>query len=286
MDQGPNGYVAALSPASVADLRDLPTSSYRILTEGPMAGLPVYRARRAVWGAERTVLLFISEELREAQTRGLNQQLAKRIQDLEAWREQLAKPKSGPKDAVKALAKVQGGQYLKDFLQVTFDPDKKGSERLTWTLDQQARADLEIHFGKRVLITDRHDWTDEEILAAYRGQSQAEASFRQLKDDEHLAVRPQFHWTDQKIRVHAFICLAALLVARTVEHQARRQGWKGSLSGLLDRLASIRLAMVLQPTKGRPRCTWQLEETDPETHDLFASLVPSAAPFCYTPDKA
>ena len=286
VDQGPNGYVAALSPASVADLRDLPTSSYRILTEGPMAGLPVYRTRRVVWGAERTVLLFISEELREAQMRGLNQQLAKRIQDLEAWREQLAKPKSGPKDAVKALAKVQGGQYLKDFLQVAFDPEKKGAERLTWTLDQRARADIEIHFGKRVLITDRHDWTDEEILAAYRGQSQAEASFRQLKDDEHLAVRPQFHWTDQKIRVHAFICLAALLVARTVEHQARRQGWKGSLSGLLDRLASIRLAMVLQPTKGRPRCTWQLEETDPETHALFASLVPSAAPFCYTPEKA
>jgi transposase len=286
VDQGPNGYVAALSPSSVADLRDLPTSSYRMLSEGAMAGLPVYRTRRVVWGADRTVLLFISEELLEAQKRGLNQQLAKRIEDLEDWREQLAKPKSGPKDVAKAVAKYQGGQYLKDFLQVAFDPDKKGSERLSWTINEEARANIEIHFGKRVLITDRHSWTDEEILSAYRGQSQAEASFRQLKDDEHLAVRPQFHWTDQKIRVHAFICLAALLLARTVEHQARRYGWKGSLSGLLDRLAGIRLAMVLQPTKGRPRCTWQLEETDPETHDLFASLVPSSAPFCYTPEKA
>jgi len=285
VDQGPNGYVAALSPASVGDLRDLPTSRYRVLTEGLMAGLPVYRTRRVVWGAERTVLLFISEELLDAQKRGLNQQLAKRIHDLEDWREQLAKPKSGPKDAVKALAKFQGGQYMRDFLQVAFDPGKQGSERLSWTIDEQARANIEIHFGKRVLITDRHGWTDEEILSAYRGQSQAEASFRQLKDDEHLAVRPQFHWTDQKIRVHAFICLAALLLARTVEHQARSNGWTGSLSGLLDRLAGIRLAMILQPTKGRPRCTWQLEETDPETHRLFASLVPPSAPFCYTPDK-
>ena len=286
VDEGPNGYVAALSPASVADLRDLPTSDYRILAEGELAGLPVYRTRRVVWGAERTVLLFISEELLEAQRRGLRQQLAKRIQDLEAWREQLAKPKSGPKDAAKALAKFQGGQYLKDFLQVTFDPAKTGSDRLSWTIDEQARAEIEIHFGKRVLITDRHGWTDEEILSAYRGQSQAEASFRQLKDDEHLAVRPQFHWTDQKIRVHAFICLAALLLARTVEHQARHSGWTGSLSGLLDRLAGIRLAMVLQPTKGRPRCTWQLEETDPETLDLFAKLVPPSASVCYTPEQA
>jgi len=75
VDQGPNGYVAAPSPASVADLRDLPSSDYRMLPEGTMAGLPVYRTRRGVWGAERTVLLFVSEELREAQKRGLNQQL-------------------------------------------------------------------------------------------------------------------------------------------------------------------------------------------------------------------
>ena len=52
-------------------------------------------ARNGRSGAERTVLLFISEELREAQKRGLDQQLAKRIQDPEAWRNQLAKPKSG-----------------------------------------------------------------------------------------------------------------------------------------------------------------------------------------------
>ena len=55
-------------------------------------------------------------------------------------------------------------------------------------------------FGKRIVITDRSDWSDEEILLAYRGQSHVEDAFRQLKDDEHMAMRPQYHWTDQKIR--------------------------------------------------------------------------------------
>jgi hypothetical protein len=27
--------------------------------------------------------------------------------------------------------------------------------------------------------------------------------------EEHLALRPQYHWTDQKIHVDAFICLLA-----------------------------------------------------------------------------
>jgi hypothetical protein len=73
-----------------------------------------------VWGAERTILLFVSEELRMAEHRGLEQQLAKRVQELEAWRDGLGKPKSGTKDAAKALAKVKDGQYLKDFLRVSF----------------------------------------------------------------------------------------------------------------------------------------------------------------------
>ena len=282
VDRGPHGYVAALAPASVPDLRDLPTSAYRVLPEGHLAGIPVYRERRVVWGAERTVLMFVSEELRQAQLRGLEQQLTKRLQELEDWRQKLAKPRSGPKDPAKALAKVQEGQYLKAFLKVTYDPAKEGMERLSWSLDAEAKAKVEEHFGKRVLITSRHDWTDEAILTAYRGQSQAEASFRQLKDNDHLAVRPQYHWTDQKIRVHAFICLAALLIARTVEHQARQAGYTGSLSGLLDQLAKLRLAMVLQPTQGRPRCTWQFEETDPGILALFSKLVPAKAPFCYT----
>ena len=282
VDQGPHGYVAALSPANVPDLRDLPLSAYRALPDGPLAGMLVHRDRRVVWGAERTVLLFLSEELRQAQLRGLEQQLAKRLLELEDWRQKLGKPRSGPKDPAKAMAKAQDGQHLKAFLKVTFDPAKVGSERLAWSLDAEARARIEEHFGKRVLITSRHDWTDEAILTAYRGQSQAEASFRQLKDDDHLAVRPQYHWTDQKIRVHAFLCLAALLMARTVEHEARQAGFTGSLSGLLDQMAKVRLAMILQPTQGRPRCTWQLEETDPGTLALFSALVPAKAPFCYT----
>jgi hypothetical protein len=49
-----------------------------------------------VWDTERTILMFIREELREAQQRGLHQQLSKRIRELEDWRERLGKPKSEP----------------------------------------------------------------------------------------------------------------------------------------------------------------------------------------------
>jgi hypothetical protein len=59
--------------------------------------MPVLRLERTIWGTERTVLLFVSERLRQGQIRGLLQHLNKRIQALEQWRNQLAKPRSGPR---------------------------------------------------------------------------------------------------------------------------------------------------------------------------------------------
>lgn len=112
-----------------------------------------------------------------------------------------------------------------------------------------------------------------------------EGTFRQLKDTEHLAVRPQYHWTDQKVHVHTFLCLLGLLLARVIEYQARRLGYRQGLSGLLELLGPIRLARVLRPalTPGkRPRCTWQLEQTDPDAWRLVCHLLPHKPPFVYT----
>ena len=88
-------------------------------------------------------------------------------------------------------------------------------------------------FGKRLLMTDQHAWSTEDIILAYQGQSQAEAAFRQLQDVDHLTVRPQYHWTDQKVRVHTFICVLAFLLCRLLEHESRTAGYHGSLSGII-----------------------------------------------------
>ena len=115
--------------------------------------------------------------------------------------------------------------------------------------------------------------------------TRAEAAFRQLKDVDHLTVRPQYHWTDQKVRVHTFICLLAYLLCRLIERECRTIGYQGSLSHLLELLGSIRLALLVQPSGargGHPRCTWVLEESEPEATRLFHHLVPQQPPFVYT----
>lgn len=287
VDAAPFGFVSSLVPSHHADLIAIPKADYQVLPEGsPLEGLPVYRTTKEVWGRERPVVLFCSEQLREGQIRGLQQHLDKRLRELEEWKEQLTLPHSGPRNPEKAVQDLLKGQHIADVLRITYHPERKGAARLDYHVDAEALAHLhEEVFGKRILVTSRADWSAEDIILAYRGQSHVEATFRQCKDDEHLAVRPQFHWTDQKIQVHAFICLLALMLARVVERQAHSLGYREGLSGLLDLLGSVRLAMVLSasgPQGGRPRTTWQLEEMRPEARKLFEACVPPRAPFVYT----
>ena len=289
VDAAPFGYVASLVPAHHTELMTIPLSAYRPLAGERLREVPVLRLTRTIWGQQRTVVLFISEQLRQGQRRGLMQHLKQRLTALEQWKQQLAKPRSGPRTLAAAQRQIDAllaAQYLKQVLKIDYDPKRQGADRLHYWIDEAARAQLENEvFGKRILITDRSDWSDEQILLAYRGQSEVEAAFRQLKDDEHMAVRPQYHWTDQKIQVHTFCCLLALLLGRVIERQARQLHYHQGLSGLLDVLGTIRLAMVLRPAGkkgGRPRCEWLLEEAEAEARRLFEHLVPSQAPFVYT----
>lgn len=290
VDESPFGYVASLTPAHHKDLMAIPLERYSPLPEGSrLEGIPSLRMTHEVWGAERTVVLFISEQLREGQIRGVRQHLKKRLRALAEWEDKLASPRSGPRSkesAQKQIDELLRGQHLRRVLHIEYHPERKGKDRLEYWVDQDALRHLEREvFGKRIIVTDRDDWSTEEIMLAYRGQSHVEAVFRQCKDDEHLAVRPQYHWTDQKIQVHAFICLLGLLLARVIEREARKLDHRESLSSLLDLLADIRLAMVLRPSGekgGRPRAEWQLETVEEKAAELFHSIVPDSEPFVYT----
>ena len=289
VDAGPGHYVASLVPKHSPDRRAIPTRMETPLGPGPCAGRPVYRCQRTLWGAERPLILCISTPLRIGQMRSLQHQLPTRLEALQPWQQTLAKPGSGPRTATGARQRVAAwgaGPYRNQVLTITDHARRQGARRLAWEIDDAAMALLDTAvFGKRLRMTDQHAWSTEEILAASHGQSQAEAACRQLKDVDHLTVRPQYHWTDQKVRVHTFVCLLAFLLCRLMERESRAAGYAGNLSHLLDLLGTIRLAMIVQPSGtqgGRPRCAWVLEEREPEAQRLSHHLVPHRPPFVYT----
>jgi transposase len=237
-----------------------------------------FRSRRSLWGADRTVVVLLSERLRQGQMRGILQHVATATHWLAQQAEILARGKQ-KRDRARIQRdlenRLKGRQFLGNVLRFQLTGESPNLA-LAYSFDQDAFDALaRDRLGRVVLITDRHDWSTAEIISAYHGQAHIEAVFEHLKDPSHIALRPQFHWTDQKLHVHVFTCLLGYLLARTLFLRSRQAGAPfASMEALLDALANVRRVQVVRATntKGGMRVTTQLEDADPELLKILAAL--------------
>jgi transposase len=127
--------------------------------------------------------------------------------------------------------------------------------------------------GKTILFTDRDNWSNEDIIAAYRGQSEIEGSFRLMKADEYLHWQPMFHWTDSKIRVHAFYCVLALLLVSVLTKRLHDSGLNLSPEKILDALTDMEETVLLYPEKkGRQSSSTTYSKLKPKQKKIFDIL--------------
>lgn len=205
--------------------------------------------------------------------RGLHQTLAK------SWREvgQMAlSSRLTAETAKRKLEKIRKRPYLRHLFCYRIEEVENGPVRVcVWTDWLEYERLRTGYFGLRVLITDRAEWSTAQIIEAYRGQSKVEAAFRDLKDPGMLSTRPPFHWTDQKLHVHAFVCVMAYLLITLLHRRARQKtAFDGSPRRLLDELAGVRCCRMIDMTgrKGRPRVRQQVEEMEAELQALAHAL--------------
>ena len=85
-----------------------------------------------------------------------------------------------------------------------------------------------------------------------------------------VSFSPMFHWTEQKIRVHVFYCVLALMVARLMVREADRADMHLSVRELLATLAGIQETVLLyQGATGRPRARRMLTDIEPPAKRLY-----------------
>lgn len=264
-------YVGALTPYHHKQLVNEAVDNFKEYdVEG--SKMQVYRDKRVLWQQERTVVVFISEKLKAGQVRGMYQSLEKAEKQLRQLQQKLCNPKTKMRDKEhleNTLRTLVKGQFTKNLIDWSLQEVSEGKFHLEFSINQKKLEEIEGELGLRILMTDRHDWDTGDIIKAYYGQSKIEHAFRNLKNPYHLALKPQFHWTDQKIKVHFFICVLGYLLAAIVWHQAKAHAqFKGTLDTLFDTLNNVRLATMLEETKtrGRVKARYNLEEmSDEET---------------------
>jgi transposase len=278
LDRSNLHYVTGLTAASQLALVEKANAQLAPVLLADGETVSAYRERRKIWGVERTVIVLLSERLREGQKRGVLQHAA----SAQRWLEELAQTLSRGKQKRDRSrlqrdieVRLHGRQHLGEVLRYELTGQDPALS-LTYQFDQPAFDTLvRDKLGRIVLMTDRDDWSTAEIIAAYHGQSKIEAVFAHLKDPLHLALRPQFHWTDQKLHVHVLICLLAYVLAWSVFRRAQRAGAPhASMESLLDALTLVRRVTVARSAtrKAPMRITTQLEEIDPPLAPLLSLL--------------
>lgn len=264
-------YVTALKPSHHRDWLEEDSRQLETVRLSNGDQVRARRTLRPVHGVEHTVVTLFSPALYEGQRRGLDQQLRSARRQLERIS---SHPRQGIEGARRQVERILNRQYLRQVLHCELrERDKKVEIRST--IDDRALQHLEQnYFGLRLLATTRQDWDTAQIIQAYRGQARVERAFRDLKDPWVCAFRPQYHWTDQKLMVHALLAVLSLLLGRVLMRRAHRHGYRGSLRTLIQQLGRIRIATVaqLQPRSGRPLVHQQIEDADPSLLRLAQAL--------------
>jgi transposase len=253
-------YVAGLVSSHFKDLiKEANKHFAQITIEDEI--LSAYRIKKDIWGQELTCVVTISKQLKEGQIQGILQHLDKKYKVLNEFKQQLDNPKGrkifAESEIEKRLKNIIRGQFIEDILTYKIIELENGKLSFTYFVDIESFDKLkEEVLGRKIVATNRHDWSSEEILLAYRGQSKVEYAFRNLKNPYHMAVRPQYHWTDQKIEVHFLMCIVGYLLT-VYAYKKVKHCYTKNINNFMNDLKNIRLACL---TKGKNKITYQLEE--------------------------
>ena len=272
-------YVGALSPSQHKDLmKEAIDYIYKKEQERDDDNVIYFRVKQELWNEVRTLIVYRSKKFYEGQLRGIEKNLKKKFEKLDELNKSLSSPrckKRTRKDIIESIKGIVKGQFVQDIITWKL-PRKRKYYRIEYGIDNTKFEELKKYrLGCRILMTDRHDWTDKEIMAAYHGQSKVEYAFKNLENPYHGSAHPQFHWTDQKIIVHVFTCVLGFLFESVIYRRAQKKKYgQTSYDNLFDRLERIRLAALIEDRGKRKQMDvyYTLEEIELEDELLLDAL--------------
>ena len=268
-------YIGSVPASDCPDLTALPARVRAVADEQRFGGLTAYDTRREAYGTQRrTIFDPLTRAARRPGPRVRRHHPGQApARNWTSWpppwpaarpagRRQKSKRRSRRSPASPGSAASSPGSST-----ATSPKDL----RLAWSVDPAARTALEEEiFGKHVLITDHDDWPVPEVIAGYRSQSEAEFSFRQMKDPHVVSFSPMHHWTEHNIKVHVFTCVLALQIAHLMRRTAAQAGLRLSVRQLLAQLAGIGETVLIYPSTGsRPRARRMITELTSDQRELY-----------------
>ena len=267
-------YICSFSLSSCKTLYDIDISNYSEITVNGKT-VKTYRCTQEIWGKERVCILTFSRSLYAGQLKETNSNIATTSSELKKLSEQLYNEKSRiskkEKDIQERIKKITSQQYMDEIFEIRMTVDEGIVKNIEYLVNESRKHEIvRKYFGKKLILTDRSDWDTDEIVSIYREQDCIERIFKASKDNDHFSIRPQYHFTDQKIRVHIFCCLLGLTLASILQKEVANYGIKISKNQLLDKLSGIRRCWIKKNDSNKAVCV--LEEMDDFQVELWDAI--------------
>jgi len=275
-------FVAALAANRCPELLATPQERLQ-----PVEGLPgclAFETKQTLWGKSCQAVVVYTESFFTQQLQGLTQNLVKcqkklleLTRSLERWRQGKCRGRKPTLAGTqKRVCEILTPQFMKNLIQVDIEQaEKTQTPHLRYGLDHGAFQKLsQERLGRTVLVTDNLEWTPRQIIETYRNLSAVEEAFKNMKNTNFLHWQPAYHWTDQKLQVHAFYCVLALLIGSLARKVACEAGVKITLPALLKELSAIREVAVIYPagTLAHPKDHITLSRMSPRQLKLAKAL--------------
>lgn len=251
-------FVGAVKADFLPEVFSVP--SEKLQSTPHLPGTKIYEAPVEILGKECLAVLSYSESFFTQQLNTLTTMMKKcqgKLDELQAqllsWTTQNGKKPKGRRPTVKGvnakLKTILSGQHMKklfstelvktdNFIYLKYSVNGDGLERL-----------MREHLGRALMITNNKSLLPPEVVSLYRKLSGVEDCFKCMKNRDYLRWQPSFHWTDQKMEVHTWYCVLALLLVTLSRKVAYDKGIELSIQTLLDDLSSIREVVLLYPGK-------------------------------------
>ena len=252
LEESKLGWISALPwNQAPAELRS------RLVEELPVCssaqpGVRAASEKILVHGREYLCVVKYSAAFTGEQLHSITASLSRVLQSMRRLARDLRKPKARWKreQIVRKLERWLATPFLRELIRYQLEEQVDGWH-LQFDFDSVALPQLlNQRLGRTVLLTNRLDWSAEQVVAGYAGQQAIERVFRGLKDGDWLNWDPMYHWTDRKIRIHAFYCMLGISLLHHVHQQAKAAWADLSIEQLLQELEQIKQFVLLYPPQG------------------------------------
>jgi len=249
LDKTSYHFVGSLKPYDHKQFLEIPVEKFQLVPVANGEGkkkkddIYAYRTQEEVLGAVRTVVVTYERKLYERNLRTFVKGIEKRNKEFEELESKIGGRRYRTKSAIEQKAEKIQAKSPEGLFDVAVG-EEEGEITLKYAVNRTAYAEKRKSFGKTILFTDNHEWSTEQIIRVYRGKSEIEKDFRRMKSPMMVSVEPVYHWTDQKIRVHAFCCVLALMILLLLKRKLRKAGVELSLERMLEELSEVQLSVI------------------------------------------